>query len=202
MLEQKRLEYGLYSQQQILDLLNINRSAICKKAHNQGMADGALEQRAQSPLPILSQQAVGEVMDMVSNGKPLPPHIADAVRAYGGLRPFIESELIKNNVKVDDARKAARERPAEFYEVELEEDAPAVQEVSMIDRLVGGSIALIGAMLPGAPAQATSCLLRQLTSHRRPMGQARANEAIIRCCKASRHPARRFGCGYVIRNDW
>ena len=123
----------------------------------------------------LSQQAVGEVMDMVSNGKPLPPHIADAVRAYGGLRPFIESELIKNNVKVDDARRIARDQPAEFYEVELEEDAPAVQEVSMVDRLVGGSIALVGAMLPGAPAQATVLPPPPITGHCRPMDQGHVN---------------------------
>ena len=155
MLEQKRFEYGLYSSTKDPGFVEYQSLNDLQKAHNQGMADGALEQRAQSDLPILSQQAVGEVMDMVSNGKPLPPHIADAVRAYGGLRPFIESELIKNNVKVDDARRIARDQPAEFYEVELEEDAPAVQEVSMVDRLVGGSIALVGAMLPGAPAQAT-----------------------------------------------
>ena len=155
MLEQKRFEYGLYSSTKDPGFVEYQSLSDLQRAHNQGMADGALEQRAQSPLPILSRQAVGEVMDMVSTGKPLPPHIADAVRAYGGLRPFIEKELIKNNVKVEDARKAARERPAEFYEVELEEDAPAAQEVSMIDRLVGGSIALIGALLPGAPANAS-----------------------------------------------
>ncbi|WP_339338470.1 hypothetical protein [uncultured Oceanicoccus sp.] len=155
MLEQKRLEYGLYGSTKDPGFVEYQSLNDLQRAHNQGMADGALEQRAQSRLPILSLQAVGDVMDMVSSGKPLPPHIADAVRAYGGLRPFIESELIKNNVKVDDARKAARERPAEFYEVELEEDAPVVQEVSMVDRLVGGSIALVGALLPGAPAQAT-----------------------------------------------
>ena len=155
MLEQKRFEYGLYSSTKDPGFVEYQSLNDLQRAHNQGMADGALEQRAQSDLPILSKQAVGEVMDMVSAGRPLPPHIANAVRAYGGLRQFIEKELLKNNVSVEDARNAARNRPAEFYEVELEEDAPAVQEVSMIDRLVGGSIALIGALLPGAPANAS-----------------------------------------------
>ena len=183
MLEQKRLEYGLFESRTDPGFVEYQSLNDLQRAHNQGMADGALERRAQSDLPILSQQAVGEVMDMVSTGKPLPPHIADAVRAYGGLRPFIEKELIKNNVRVEDARKAARERPAEFYEVELEEDAPAVQEVSMVDRLVGGSIALVGAMLPGAPAQATVLPPPPITRPLPTYGPGPRQQAIVAAAK-------------------
>ena len=183
MLEQKRFEYGLYSSTKDPGFVEYQSLNDLQRAHNQGMADGALEQRAQSDLPILSQQAVGEVMDMVSTGKPLPPHIADAVRAYGGLRPFIEKELIKNNMRVEDARKAARDQPAEFYEVELEEDAPAAQEVSMIDRLVGGSIALVGAMLPGAPAQATVLPPPPITRPLPTYGPGPRQQAIVAAAK-------------------
>ena len=155
MVENKRLEYGLFEKTTDPGYVEYRSLDDLRKAHNQGIADGALEKRAQSDLPILSVQGISDVVDMVSSGKPLPPHIADVVRAYGGLRPFIETELLKNNEKKSEVSDIIRNLPAEFYEVELEEDAPAAQEVSMIDRLVGGSIALVGAMLPGAPAQAT-----------------------------------------------
>ena len=183
MLEQKRLEYGLFESTTDPGFVEYQSLSDLQRAHNQGMADDALEQRAQSPLPILSVKGVEAVMHMASKGQPLPPHVANAVRAYGGLRPFIESELIKNNVKVDDARRIARDQPAEFYEVELEEDAPAVQEVSMVDRLVSGSIALVGAMLPGAPAQATVLPPPPITRPLPTYGPGPRQQAIVAAAK-------------------
>lgn len=114
-----------------------------------------LQQAAASPFPIFTEQVISDIADMAVSGQPLPPHVSAAVRAYGGLRPFLEREMIKNEINADQVQTILNQQfPSGAYNVELQERPQPQQEVSMIDRMLGIGSYLVGSLLPGAPAQA------------------------------------------------
>ncbi len=114
-----------------------------------------LQQAAEGPFPIFTKKAINGIIDMAALGQSLPPHISAAVNAYGGMRTFLERELIKNEIPVDQVQNILDTQfPASGFDVELQERQQPVEEVSMIDRMLGLGVGLIGSVLPGAPANA------------------------------------------------
>ena len=114
----------------------------------------SLRSTAAGVFPIFDVSTINEIADMAALGQSLPPYIAEAVKAYGGLRPFLQQELIKNDVPKDQVQKMLSEYPASAFGVELEERPEPQQEVSMMDRIISAGTYLVGSLLPGAPAQA------------------------------------------------
>jgi hypothetical protein len=111
-----------------------------------------LQSMAAGLFPIFSENTLSQIMNMAATGTPLPAHVSEAVSAYGGMRPFLEQELTKNEIPPNEVQNILNNQfPANGFNVPLQpRPKPPQQQASLIDQMLG----IIGTVLPGAPAYA------------------------------------------------